>query len=160
MYDITRNTTSLATKAIDAPGMHPGNRPEAYDNLCPVEQAALLEWTRLAIKPAKTVAPTTSYAIKHAFEDAGFYITNGQLKGAMLTAGYAPVDPDELNWEFRIRPTCKRRNSKNGAVYHVEHLTPEEREDLEALLKVAKKVRTRRYKENQRGNPRPGNLSA
>src|SRR5829696_7284482 len=132
MYDITRNTTPLATKAIDDPRMHPGNRLEAYDNLCPVEQAALLEWIRLAIKPAKTVAPSTSYGIKHDFEKAGFYITNGQFKGAMLAAGYTPANPNELNWEFRIRPTGKSRESNNGTIYHLDHLAPEGREDLEA----------------------------
>ena len=140
--------------------MHPEDRPEAYEKLAPAEQAALLEWIRLAIKPAKTVAPSISYGIKHDFEVVGFYISNGQLKGAMLTAGYTPVDPEELNWEFRFRPTAKRSKSKNGALYHVEHLTPEEREDLESLVRIAKKVRTRRYEENHRGNPRPATLSA
>jgi hypothetical protein len=140
--------------------MHPEDRPEAYERLAPVEQAALIEWITLAIKPAKTIAPNTSYGIKHDFESVGFYITNGQFKGAMLTAGYVPVDPEELNWEFKIRPTGKRRESTNDAVYHVDHLTPEEREDLEALVRVAEKVRTRRYEENHRGKLRPANLSA
>src|SRR5829696_5474805 len=140
--------------------MHPEDRPEAYERLAPVEQAALIEWITLAIKPAKTIAPNTSYGIKHDFESVGFYITNGQFKGAMLTAGYVPVDPDELNWEFKICPTGKRRESTNDAVYHVDHLTPEEREDLEALVRVAEKVRTRRYEENHRGKLRPANLSA
>jgi hypothetical protein len=143
-----------------AMSMHPEDRPEAYEKLAPAEQTALLEWIRLAIKPAKTIAPNTSYGIKHDFEVPGFYITNGQLKGAMLTAGYVPVDPSELNWEFKIRPTGKRRESTNDAVYHVDHLTPEEREDLEALVRVAEKVRTRRYEENHRGKLRPANLSA
>jgi len=152
------NTHKAKPFASETPlnrGMHPGDRPEAYEKLTPEEQAALLEWIRLAIKPAKSVAPTTSYGIKHDFEVPGFYITNGQLKGAMLAAGYAPVDPDELNWEFRIRPTGKRRDSKNGTIYHIEHLTPEERDDLDALLRVAKNVRTRRYEGNQKDSPIP-----
>ena len=156
----TYHTKALASKAIDDPGMHPENRPEAYERLSTVEQATLLEWIRLAIEPAKTTGPGSSYGIKHAFEEVGFYISNGRFKGAMLAAGYAPVNPDELNWELRIRPTGKRHQSKNSTIYHVDHLTPEEREDLEALVKVAKKVRTRRYEENHRGSPRPGNPSA
>lgn len=150
----------LAPKATLELGMHPDDCPEAYERLTPAEQAALLEWIRLAIKSAKTIAPNTSYGIKHDFEEVGFYITNGQFKGAMLTAGYAPANPDELNWEFRIRPTGKRRESKNGAIYHIDHLALEEREDLEALVRVAEKVRTRRYEENYRDNPHPANLSA
>jgi hypothetical protein len=135
--------------------MHPEDRPEAYEKLAPAEQTALLEWIRLAIKPAKTIAPNTSYGIKHDFESVGFYISNGQLKGAMLTAGYAPVDPDELNWEFRIRPTGKRSKSRNGAIYHVEHLTPQEREDLEALTRVARNGQRRRYEETHKDSPIP-----
>jgi hypothetical protein len=154
------HTSSLASKAIDDPEMHPDDRPEAFERMTPAEQAALLKWIRLAIKPAKTVAPNTSYGIKHDFESVGFYISNGQLKGAMLTAGFAPVDSDELNWEFRIRPTGKRSKRRNGAIYHVDHLTPEEREELEALVRVAQKVRTRRYEENHRDNTHPANLSA
>jgi hypothetical protein len=149
------HTNSLASKATLDPGMHPDDCPEAYERLAPAEQAALLEWIRLAIKPAKTIAPSTSYSIKHDFETAGFYITNGQLKGAMLVAGYAPVDPDELNWEFRIRPTGKRSKSRNGADYHVEHLTPEEREDLDVLIRVARNGRRRRYLETHKDNPIP-----
>ena len=136
-------------------GMHPGDRPEAYEKLIPEEQDALLEWIRLAMKPAKTVAPTTSYGIKHDFEGAGFYITNGQFKGAMRASGHAPVDPEELNWEFRIRPTGKRSKSRNGAIYHVEHLTPQEREDLEALTRVARNGQRRRYEETHKDSPIP-----
>jgi hypothetical protein len=35
----------------------------------------------------------SSYALKHYFEvaDDGFYITNGQFKGAMLEAGFEPL---------------------------------------------------------------------
>ena len=145
----------LASKATLDPGMHPEDRPEAYARMTAVEQATLLEWIRLAIKPAKTIAPTTSYGIKHDFEVPGFYITNGQLKGAMLTAGYVPVDPSELNWEFKIRPTGKRGDSKNGAIYHVEHLTPQEREDLEALTRVARNGQRRRYEETHKDSPIP-----
>ena len=32
----------------------------------------------------------------------GIYLTNNQFKHAMLMAGYEPVDPDALNWEFNI----------------------------------------------------------
>jgi hypothetical protein len=68
----THHTKPLASKAIDDPEMHPENRPESYDNLSPAEQAALLGWIGLAIKPAKTVASSTSYGIKHDFEKVGF----------------------------------------------------------------------------------------
>ena len=152
----THHTKPLASKAIDDLGMHPEDRPEAYERLAPAEQVPLLEWIRLAVKPAKTIGPGTSYGIKHDYEKVGFYITNGQFKGAMLAAGYAPVNPNELNWEFRIRPTGKRRESKNGIVYHVEHLTPEERKDLDTLARAGQRAQVRRYdayRKRKQSNP-------
>jgi hypothetical protein len=136
--------------------MHPEDRPEAYERLTTTEQAALLEWIRLAVKPAKTTGPGTSYGIKHDFEKVGLYTSNGQFKGAMLAAGYTPVDPNELNWEFRIRPTGKRRESRNGAIYHVDHLTPEERENLDALARAGSRAQVRRYdayRKRKQSNP-------
>src|SRR5215207_1419549 len=138
--------------------MHPEDRPEAYEKLAPAEQAALLEWTRLAIKPAKTIAPNTSYGIKHDFESVGFYISNGQLKGAMLTAGFAPDDSDELNWEFKIRPTGKRRESKNGAIYHIG-LDPGRRTNhrfgCESRRRESTRCRERHRATRQNSNEKP-----
>ena len=88
----------------------------------------------------------TSYGIKHDFEFATrLYVSNGQFKGAMLTAGYVPVNPGEQNWRFRIRPTGRLSESKDGSTYHIEHLTADEREDLAALARVADRAQDRRY---------------
>jgi len=40
--------------------------------------------------------------LKHRCENAagGFYISNGQFKGAMLAAGYVPIDSSDRNWHF------------------------------------------------------------
>ena len=48
-----------------------------------------------------------SYCMKHDFEHEpyGFYIRNGAFQGAMLAAGFCPVDERELNWRFRVKPT-------------------------------------------------------
>ncbi|MFR0500044.1 hypothetical protein ACLUYL_07480 [Limosilactobacillus reuteri subsp. suis] len=43
--------------------------------------------------------------MKHLFEDeesGGFYVYNGQFKGAMLIAGFIPKAADELNWIYCI----------------------------------------------------------
>jgi hypothetical protein len=44
--------------------------------------------------------------MKHDFarEPDGFYAKNGAFKGAMLAAGFLPVDEGELNWRFRVKP--------------------------------------------------------
>ncbi|MDP9476457.1 MAG: hypothetical protein M3R38_12375 [Actinomycetota bacterium] len=60
------------------------------------------------MKPAGKVGPSDSYTMKHDFETAGgFYVTNGQFKGAMLAAGYQPAKRGEQNWRFRQKPTKK-----------------------------------------------------
>ena len=50
----------------------------------------------------------TSYGIKHLLErDVHIYLTNNEFKDAMLQAGYKPVDPNELNWRYRISKKSK-----------------------------------------------------
>ncbi len=62
------------------------------------------EWIRENIRPAKSIlAGRASYGLKHILQDdTGVYLTNNQFKDAMLLAGYKPVDPNELNWRYRI----------------------------------------------------------
>ena len=48
----------------------------------------------------------TSYGMKHLLEhDTGVYLTNNEFKDAMLLAGYRPVNPNSLNWKYRIELT-------------------------------------------------------
>ncbi len=77
--------------------------PSEYHALAPDARAELLLWIWRNFKPTKVkIHPSTSYGLKHAFErDGGYYVSNGAFKGAMLEAGYEPVDPKELNWRFR-----------------------------------------------------------
>jgi hypothetical protein len=77
--------------------------PSEYQELLADTRAELYLWIWRNLTPTKVkVYPGTSYGLKHAFEDdAGFYISNGAFKGAMLEAGYEPVDPRERNWRFR-----------------------------------------------------------
>jgi hypothetical protein len=80
--------------------------PEEYERLTSEERGILLDWIDQKITPAKSVYKwATSYGLKHQFEvsSEGFYITNGQFKGAMLAAGYQPSSPYKNNWHFRIR---------------------------------------------------------
>ena len=58
------------------------------------------------IKSEKTSRRHTSYGMKHWLEDAiHHYVSNNQLKDAMLMLGFEPGDPDELNWCFKVKPT-------------------------------------------------------
>ena len=70
---------------------------------------AIMNWISNSIAPRKTpLGGHTSYGIKHLLErDTGIYLTNNEFKDAMLQAGYEPVDPNELNWHYRISKKSK-----------------------------------------------------
>lgn len=85
----------------------PEDDPRDFVNLTDAEREALLAWIAVAMRPAERVGPSDSYVMKHDFETVGFYVTNGQMKGAQIAAGYQPVKRAEQNWRFRQRPTNK-----------------------------------------------------
>jgi len=84
--------------------VHPLDLPAAYDELSQAEKDALAYWIEHAICKATRYSKRTSYGIKHDFERDGFYLTNGQFKGAMLAAGHQPENAQELNWRFKVKP--------------------------------------------------------
>lgn len=73
------------------------------------EQEIVFNWIDKNIMPRKTELDTrTSYGIKHLLEqDKGIYLTNNQFKDAMMHCGYMPVNPNELNWTYRISKKSK-----------------------------------------------------
>lgn len=105
--------------------------PQTWESLPAPKQSVLLEWIALTVKPAKTPHPhRTSYGMKHDFGGEGFYVRNDVFKGAMRASGYEPVDPRELNWEFRCR-------SRYRGGFTIEGATAEERAHyLEMLERV------------------------
>jgi hypothetical protein len=82
------------------------NDPAGFQKLEPEQQTALVDWIRAVLVPAKKVFRRNSYGMKHDFdrEPDGFYVYNGAFKGAMLAAGFHPVDENDLNWRFRVKP--------------------------------------------------------
>jgi hypothetical protein len=80
--------------------------PRCFDDLSAEQQAVLIGWIGDVLVPAQRVFHRTSYGMKHDFEQErdGFYVKNGAFKGAMLAAGLRPVDANELNWRFRVKP--------------------------------------------------------
>lgn len=83
------------------------NKPEHFNTLTPKEKKILLDWINRNLEPFRTEgfhSIRTSYRLKHNFEfsEEGFYITNGQFKGAMLACDFEPKDYDALNWNFRL----------------------------------------------------------
>lgn len=74
------------------------------DQLDPKEQEIVLEWVRANFIPIKRANyKHSSYYLKHVMQyENGIYLTNNQFKDAMLICGFNPVDPNELNWRYRI----------------------------------------------------------
>ena len=91
----------------------PINHPDRFEELTADKQRALLGWIAESLVPTRRAGELTSYGLKHEFEGSlsGFYVTNGEFKGAMLTAGYSPVDENRLNWSFRYRI---RKSNESG----------------------------------------------
>ena len=76
--------------------------PAAFACLSPAQQTCLLTWIAHALRPARRASPWSSYGVKHVYSaGSGIYVTNGEFKGAMLAAGYPPIDPTAQNWRFR-----------------------------------------------------------
>ncbi|MDP9480076.1 MAG: hypothetical protein M3R38_31165 [Actinomycetota bacterium] len=100
----------------------PEDDPRDYEGLTEAEKEVLRVWIAVAMKPAGRVGPSTSYVMKHDFETAGgSYVTNGQMKDAMLAAGYQPAKRAEQNWRFRQKPT---NNHADGYSYY--HALPDD----------------------------------
>lgn len=81
------------------------NLPKDFENLTDEKKKSLCKWIEANIMPRKTFNYSrSSYGMKHLFEksEGGFYVTNGQFKGAMLKCGFEPANENELNWHFRI----------------------------------------------------------
>ena len=86
----------------------PINRPEDYERLTERQKKILSMWIREILEPHRIQTfndfSLNSYALKHEFQfsGCGFYVTNGQFKGAMLREGFYPKDEAHLNWIFKL----------------------------------------------------------
>ncbi len=95
---------------------NPLDDPARFAELPPDHQTALIDWIGAHVVPARTVwrgqslggGYATSYGLKHTFQaHTGIYVYNGAFKGGMLACGHTPVDANEQNWSFRIRPAYR-----------------------------------------------------
>lgn len=76
---------------------------EAYNALSEEIQLLLDTWIKENIRPAIRICPDSSYWFKHVVErHIGRYVSSIQLTGAMVKAGYLPVEGYARPWKFRI----------------------------------------------------------
>jgi hypothetical protein len=80
------------------------NSPEEFDDLPREKQDAIISWVEGNIPQRKTINhKISSYGLKHICEQAvGFYVSNGEMKGAMLKAGFVAGNRRRINWSFNI----------------------------------------------------------
>jgi hypothetical protein len=90
--------------------------PAAFARLSPAQQACLLAWIAHALRPARRASPWSSYGLKHRYQaGTGIYHTNGEFKGALLAAGYPPINPHAQNWRFRATLTATAARERTMA---------------------------------------------
>jgi len=89
------------------------NEPERFHELPEDERDAIRAWVRENL--VRRRKRLSSYALKHMAEKAlGAHVGNGEMKGAMLEAGYKPINTtrksginsrkNEINFYFQAGP--------------------------------------------------------
>src|SRR5581483_2647852 len=105
-YSLEDGTKPMIT-TCDMEFLDEGNRvdqPTEFETLSTEHKDMVLDWIARTIMPARSIPLDTSYGMKHWLEEEiGLYVSNGAFKGAMLRAGYKPLNPNALNWRFRYR---------------------------------------------------------
>ena len=84
------------------------NDYKTYEEMPAAEKAILIDWIEEHLTPFRAMRfdmTYSSYNYKHFFEKSenGFYVTNGQFKGAMLSLGFIPHCNSAMNWHFKIK---------------------------------------------------------
>jgi len=91
------------------------NLPEYFEPLTEKQQEILLDWCSMINPTVNMNYKHTSYGMKTIFEKSpdGFYVYNGQMKGAMLKCGfkYEPLN-DGIQWFFNVSEKSLKELSK------------------------------------------------
>jgi hypothetical protein len=77
---------------------------DAYLTLTPLQKESLRTWIAEQLGGCEHLE-VSSFELRALFERAanGFYVTHEQMAGAMLTAGYQPLDRAAVHWVCRPR---------------------------------------------------------
>jgi len=83
--------------------------PTTFYNLTGDQQENIVRWCLDRFAPAKRICEMTSYELKHIFErdSNGFYVTDGQFVGAMMKAGFVPLNAKQSKKLLHF-PAAKR----------------------------------------------------
>ena len=85
------------------------NQEDHFEKLSQEKQERLIAWCKQNFNAVKTInTQITSFDIKQTFCQSidGFYVTNGQIKGAMVKAGLeSKMAKDGVNCRFNVSKT-------------------------------------------------------
>lgn len=90
--------------------------PNEFNDLSSTEKSKLLTWISQNLTKIKSINNKhSSYTLKKLFEKSnqGFYITNGQFKGAMLESKFEIKSKYEQNWYFNISEKSIKKLKSN-----------------------------------------------
>lgn len=128
---IRRRTRKVSAKPL--PTQAPAYLREVHADIdgllqqSPEFRAVLSAWIRANISSAKRTCPATSYGLKHVFSaDCHVYITNDAFKAGLLLEGYLPINPNELNWRYRLK--VKENRDRWPSEESITWRWPEDRE--------------------------------
>lgn len=86
---------------------HDNDDYKLLSDALPERQEQVLEWIDEFVSPSKyTNKKHSSYSMKHRFARwicGNEKISNNQFKDAMMIKGYMPVNPNEINWYYKIK---------------------------------------------------------
>lgn len=100
--------------------VHTRNDDRHFDELPEGDREVVLSWLWWNIYPAKKrLQGHTTYGMKHILQQrTHIYLSNNQMKEAMLRLGFFPCVVDAYNWEFNIRQSSPifivQRDGENG----------------------------------------------
>lgn len=86
------------------------------------EQIAQIgEWIRKNIRPSDQVYYRNSYGLNHSLEeDTGIHMGHNEFKDAMVLAGYYPINPEAVNWSYRISYLPEEMYNPNPFVHFLK----------------------------------------
>ena len=68
------------------------------------EQKMVLDWVSLYLRPSRNGEHHNAYGLKHLMHSCNnLYISENQMKDALMMFGFEPMNPLEPTWWYRIK---------------------------------------------------------
>jgi len=111
------DSSSFLNEIPAPPCLRSADDPAQYAHLSESTKAKMAAWIKAALTYSDRPGRASSYLLKHAFQEdtGGEYVVNGAFKGAMMVAGFYPIEHEEQNWRFYYATDrCPRQRRRRG----------------------------------------------